>query len=95
MSFSKRSGGNWRIALSKNAAVAYKRVDFEIANRLNTLFDILSVDPLPKGAKPVKSMHGVYRYRIGDFRVLYSLNKVENIVEILAIVKRSEAYRKK
>ena len=95
MSSSKISSVRWRIALSNDAARAYKHFSLETAKRINTAFDKLALNPLAEGVVAIKSKHGVYRLRIGDLRILFGLNKTDRIIEIYAIVKRGEAYRRK
>lgn len=46
-------------------------------------------DPL-KFAKPLAG-YDAYRFRIGDYRVIFDVNK--NRIEVLLIVKREGAYR--
>jgi mRNA-degrading endonuclease RelE of RelBE toxin-antitoxin system len=48
-----------------------------------------------QGVKPIKTERGVYRLRIGDLRLLFGLNKKGKIIEVFAIVPRSDAYKKK
>lgn len=36
---------------------------------------------------------GVYRYRIGDFRLFYTIRKKEVVVVVIDLVKRKDAYR--
>jgi addiction module RelE/StbE family toxin len=37
-------------------------------------------------------LKGLYRYRIGDWRVIYQLSKQQVIVEIIAILPRGNVY---
>ena len=95
MSSSKTSGGRWQIALSWNAARSYKKLQLKTAQRINEVLDKLSDDPFTKGVKPIKTEPGSYRYRIGDWRILFGLNKADKIIEVYAIVRRNKAYKKR
>lgn len=54
----------------------------------------LASNPLALG-KPLKGIFkGLYRYRLGDYRVIYALDRADKKVIILHIRHRSEAYRK-
>jgi mRNA interferase RelE/StbE len=35
---------------------------------------------------------GLYRYRVGDWRVIYEIQQEERVVNILQIVRRDKAY---
>ncbi|TFH46783.1 MAG: type II toxin-antitoxin system RelE/ParE family toxin, partial [ANME-2 cluster archaeon] len=44
--------------------------------------------------KPIKEFPGnIYRLRIGDYRVLYSVDNNDKIVRITTVVHRSGAYK--
>ena len=55
----------------------------------------LAGSPLTLG-KPLKGVFkGLYRYRLGDYRVIYALDRADKKVIILHIKHRSEAYHEK
>jgi len=55
----------------------------------------LAGNPLGLG-KPLKGIFkGLYRYRHGDFRIIFVLDRADKKVIILHIRHRSEAYRNK
>ena len=45
----------------------------------------------------IRKLHGfstdVWRYRIGRFRVFYTVNEIERVVSILTVEARKDAYR--
>lgn len=59
---------------------------------LEKISTILSMQPFPKGDNP-KRLKGVrgFRLRIGDYRVIYTVEK--NLILIYAIRHRKDAYR--
>ena len=85
----------WRVALSNDAVKFYKKVPVELAKRINSALDKLAENPLMAGVRPVKTERGVYRIRISNVRLLFGLNKKARIIEVFAIVPRSEAYKRK
>jgi len=53
----------------------------------------LSQDPEKLG-KPLKGvLKGLYRYRIGDYRIMYSIDRGENQISILYVGRRKDIYR--
>jgi mRNA interferase RelE/StbE len=56
----------------------------------NTLESKLLLDPLLYGKPLRRDLHGCYKLRIGDYRVIYFLKK--NIVHVVAIGHRREIY---
>jgi mRNA interferase RelE/StbE len=84
----------YRVALSKEALKYYSRVTVATAARLDKCFTNLETDPL-KGSniKSLKGMARKFRYRVGNMRVIYEVDRVNNIVYVLVILPRGQAYK--
>ena len=84
----------FEIILSSNAEKFYKSSDIKLAKRLNDAFDSLSIEPYnQKNIKKLKGkLSGCYRYRLGNYRIVYSVENDINIVSIVWIGAREEAY---
>jgi len=58
----------------------------------NVLYNILSPNPfLGKALKA--DLKGKYSYRVGDYRIIYSIVKRELIIQIIKVSHRREVYR--
>jgi mRNA interferase RelE/StbE len=56
--------------------------------------DYLSEDPLALG-KPLKGIfRGLFRYRCGDYRVIYSIDRREEGLLVLTVGHRKDVYRR-
>lgn len=54
--------------------------------------EYLPNDPLALG-KPLKgNFRGLYRYRYGDYRIIYTMDHAEKTIKILRIGRRKEIY---
>ncbi|MFA4852824.1 MAG: type II toxin-antitoxin system RelE/ParE family toxin [Bacteroidales bacterium] len=53
----------------------------------------LEIDPRSSGFKKLTAIPDMFRIRCGDYRIIYTINDNENIVEILKIKHRKEAYK--
>jgi mRNA interferase RelE/StbE len=49
-------------------------------------------DPFAGDVKPVKGLNGVFRRRVGDYRVIFTVSFEENTVVMLRISPRAKAY---
>ena len=86
----------FEVVLFSQAQKFYKKCPEELAKRLNQCFADLEQNPFHGSSiKLLKTSKGirVYRYRIGDYRVLYDIDKARNIVAVHLILPRSKAYR--
>lgn len=56
----------------------------------------LNVDPLPNDSKQLIGYPGYYRVDSGEYRIVYSFNPEEDLVEIILVGKRNddEVYKK-
>ena len=66
--------------------------DKKLLLKLVKAIESLKYNPLPSNSKKLKGDLG-YRVRIGDYRVLYTVDKVVHIVEIYKIGHRKNIYR--
>ena len=55
----------------------------------------LAQNPHPADSKKLKDAHDSYRIRIGDYRLIYQIDKREKIVLIQTVRHRKDAYRKR
>lgn len=66
--------------------------DKKLLFRLVKVIEDLKYNPFPQNSKKLKGNLG-YRLRIGDYRILYTVDKVVKIIEIYMIGHRKDVYR--
>ena len=52
----------------------------------------LAKDPLSLGKALRGNLSGLYRYRIGDYRVLYEIIQKEIVIEVVSVGHRKDVY---
>ena len=81
----------YKIVLTKRALKDIERIDIKtkahIGNKIKTLTD----DPMKVSKKLSNPVIGTYRFRIGDYRVIFDIDKDEVI--ILRIGHRKDIYK--
>jgi len=82
----------FEVRLSRRAQRYYERVERDMVERLDKAFDRLKVNPFEGNIKPLRGRPGSYRARVGDLRVLFTVNLVSRVVDVAAIVTRGQAY---
>lgn len=82
------------LVLTREAQKSYGRADSSLTRRLNRCFDLLRNNP--RSHPNIKRLHGTlsgyFRYRVGDWRVIYEVNEETRRITVLLIVHRSQAY---
>lgn len=70
------------------------RADALLAKKLARCFESLEADPLcHPNIKPLTGpLKGLYRFRAGDYRILYKIASPAKTVYVLRIAHRKEAY---
>ncbi|HEX5138271.1 MAG TPA: type II toxin-antitoxin system RelE/ParE family toxin [Planctomycetota bacterium] len=54
---------------------------------------MLGSDPRPAGCRKLHAADDLWRVRIGDYRVIYSIDDSKRRVDVNAVRHRSDAYR--
>ena len=86
--------GNFQVLLMPQALKFYKACPEELAKRLNKCFEDLEGNPFwGSNIKVLKGEKRRYRYRVGDYRVIYSIDKENSKVVVTLIAPRPSAYR--
>ena len=81
------------IDFSSSADKFIGKCDKPLAERLLSRIEKLSEDPFPKDVKRVVNMkEKVFRIRVGDYRIQYSVFYEKNAILISDIDKRPRAY---
>ena len=83
----------FRTRYSSQALKALRRLDPEVCSRVRDQVQRLQTTPFPRGIKRVEGPGKVFRVRIGDVRVLYTVNHERQEIDIAKIDKRGRVYK--
>ena len=67
--------------------------DAKLKLRIGAVIDELAANPRPPRCVKLAGEDGVWRVRVGDYRILYEVHDDRLVVLVIRIAKRSEAYR--
>ena len=84
----------FEVRLPEAALRAYRSAEVPLVRKLNRCFDNLARDPFshPNIKRLSGGLRGLWRYRIGDWRVVYKPDSAARAVIVLAIKPRGQAY---
>lgn len=85
----------YRVVLSDAARQFFEDADASLQRRLDRCFDRLRADPrhYPNIRALTGRLSGYYRYRVGDYRVVYRIDDPNRVVIVAIIAHRGEVYR--
>jgi mRNA interferase RelE/StbE len=82
----------YNVTITARAERELRRLDRSTKNRVVTAVLGLSSTPRPAGCLKVKSEEGVWRIRVGDWRIGYQIDDTSSEVTIIRIGHRREFY---
>lgn len=85
----------YSLEFSKKAKIFLKKSDEQISTRILDRLENLKENPVPKDSKFIGREDGdkIFRYRIGDYRALYLVDKNKGCILVLKIDKRPRVYK--
>ena len=85
---------SYQANLSREALKRLDRLDHSTYQRIERRLYELKADPFdPRISKSLKGLEGMRSSRVGDWRILYTVNPSIQTIYIVAIRPRGEAYR--
>ena len=83
-----------RIEYTETARKQLKKLDKTIQKRILDYMDEVALleDPRSRGKALVENMRGLWRYRIGDYRVICEIQESRIIISVLKIGHRKNIY---
>ena len=82
-----------QIELTKDAVKYFNKMNGSIKLRLTQAFEKLLFEPPQGDIFPLQGKNNIYRLRVGNLRILFSVNKNDNIILISKISPRGDAYK--
>lgn len=87
------TGRRYEIKFDPYARESLDSIDISIRRRILTKIESLAVDPWPHGATMLKGQHGDLRIRVGDRRIIYTVEDAVLLVLVIEVNHRGEIYR--
>jgi len=83
---------NWVCNLSNESAKQFRRLPRDRQKMLYQAIEEMKEDPMKGDVRPIKSgkFRGFMRKRAGQYRIIFSVDQVNHLIEILAILIRNE-----
>lgn len=70
------------------------KLDKPTARRVVAAIERLSGEPHPAGVRALVGFPGLFRIRVSDYRIIYTVKDSEMIILVLRVAPRSVVYRK-
>ena len=87
------AGRGYVVQYDTRAAKELRKLDRQVARRIATAIEALAADPRPPGSRVLAGYPDLWRIRVGDYRVIYTVKDSELVVLALRVAHRSSVYR--
>ncbi len=84
--------GGYTVRIKRSAEKEIDRLSARTFERVARTILRLERDPRPRGSQKLRGMQD-YRLRVGQYRILYTIDDRERVVEVIAIGHRRDVYR--
>lgn len=82
----------YQITFRSSAVKELRKLPDDYRKSISGAIDSLAHAPRPKGVKKMAGAHA-WRIRVGDYRVVYSIEDKQLIIQVIRIGHRREVYR--
>lgn len=87
--------GGYRVVYEPSAWKQILDLPQEMQQRIHAAIESLEAEARPSGAKKLKDEGGLYRLRVGDYRIVYNVQDDVLLVLIVRVGNRREVYKKR
>ena len=85
--------GPYKVTLARSARKELESLPEPLQSRVLGRIEALGSNPRPSGCRKLEGAEDVWRIRVGDYRLIYSVDDSRHLVDISVIRHRSDAYR--
>jgi mRNA interferase RelE/StbE len=87
-----RPAARYGLAFRPAALRVLRKLDRQAAERIKAATEALRDDLRPPGAKMLTGSHGLWRIRVGDYRVVCTVDDQRRVVRVAAAGHRRDVY---
>ena len=84
--------GKYSVEMKPSARKELERLPGKLIERIFPKLEGLALEPRPAGCKKLKGGQREWRIRVGDYRVVYTVDDEKLLVSVMRIRHRSEVY---
>ena len=86
------NGPLYSVRIKRSAEKEMDGLPNSVFDRIAESIRALKIDPRPHGSRKLRGLEQ-YRLRVGAYRILYTVDDSNHVVEIIAVGHRKDVYR--
>jgi len=84
---------DYAITFARSARKELERLSDALVQRIFPKIEALAKEPRPSGCLKLTGEENLWRIRVGDYRVIYTIDDKNRHVDVVAVRHRREAYQ--
>jgi mRNA interferase RelE/StbE len=84
---------DYSISFARSARKELEKISINVAERILTKIESLAENPRPIGVIKLHGQKNLWRMRVGDYRVVYSIDDFSKTIDVSVIRHRRDVYR--
>lgn len=83
----------FEVIFARSARKELEKINIDDARKILNKIESMGKNPRPHGCEKLKGGENLWRIRIGNYRVIYKIKEINNIIDITIIRHRKDAYK--
>ncbi|PYN77227.1 MAG: type II toxin-antitoxin system mRNA interferase toxin, RelE/StbE family [Candidatus Rokuibacteriota bacterium] len=83
----------YSVVFARSARRELEQLEARVARRIIARIEALASNPRPHGCAKLQGADDLWRIRVGDYRVIYSVDDDGHIVDVVVVRHRGDVYR--
>ena len=83
----------YTVTFARSARKELESLDRGVGKRILSRIESLASNPRPSGCRKLVGANDLWRIRVGDYRVVYSVDDRGGLIDVQVIRHRRDAYR--
>jgi mRNA interferase RelE/StbE len=84
---------DYSISFARSARKELEHLSGDVAERILAKIEMLAKNPRPIGVVKLHGQKNLWRMRVGDYRVVYSIDDFSKVIDVSVIRHRRDVYR--
>jgi mRNA interferase RelE/StbE len=84
---------DYAVTFARSARKELESLEAKLVQRIWTKIEAFTTDSRPTGCKKLVGTNDLWRIRVGEYRVIYTIDDRSRVVDVVAVRHRRDAYR--
>lgn len=84
----------YTLIIDQAAQKTLRRLPRDLQERLGRAILVLETNPKPNNSRQLEGFQNVYRLRVGDWRIVYTIEDERLVITVIRVGSRGNVYRR-